>query len=86
MTPIAAHVSEGDDMADQENQVRRDEDPEFGELTREGRWRCGWAVLRQLEALRRPMTEDDHLEAFRCEQAALEEALRHQKFGEPLFL
>jgi hypothetical protein len=73
-------------MADQENQLRPDEDPEFAELTPEGRWRCGWALLPQLETLRRQMTDDDRPEAFRCERAALEEALRRQKFGEPLFL
>ncbi len=72
-------------MADQEKQVRCDEPPEFVELTHEGRWRCGWALLPQLEALRRPMTEEGRLEAFWGEQAAIEEALRCQKAGEPLF-
>lgn len=32
-------------MADQEKQVRCDETSEFVELTPEGRWRCGWALL-----------------------------------------
>lgn len=86
MTPKSAHVSKGNGMADQEKQVRCDQDPEFVELTHEGRWRCGWALLPQLEALRRPMTEGRRLEAFRHERAAIEEALRRQKFGQPLFL
>ncbi len=86
MTPKSAHVSEGNGMADQEKQVRCDQDPEFVEPTHEGRWRCGWALLPQLEALRRPMTEDSRLEAFMREQVAIEEALRCQKPGEPLFL
>ncbi len=73
-------------MADQEKQVRCDEDPEFVELTHEGRWRCGWAVLSQLEALCGPETEEGRLEANRREEAAIEEALRRQKLGEPLFL
>ncbi|RAA18472.1 hypothetical protein DOT79_04715 [Ralstonia pseudosolanacearum] len=86
MTPKSAHVSEGNDMTDQEKQVRGDQDAEFVELTSEGRWRCGWALLPQLEALRRPVTEEGRLEAFRREEAAKEEALRRQKLGEPLFL
>ncbi|XHO04787.1 hypothetical protein ACEQUB_01677 [Ralstonia syzygii] len=73
-------------MAGQEKQVPCDQDPEFVERTREGRWRCGWALLPQLEVLRRPVTEEGRLEAFRCEEAAIEEALRCQKLGEPLFL
>ncbi|CAJ0726011.1 hypothetical protein ACUXIW_002782 [Ralstonia pickettii] len=73
-------------MADPESQVRCNEDSEFGEKTHEGRWRCGWALLPQLEALRRPVTEEGRLEAFRREEAAIEEALRRQKLGEPLFL
>lgn len=55
------------------------------ELTHEGRWRCGWALLPQLEALRGPESEEGRLEAFRREEAAIEEALRRQKLGEPLF-
>lgn len=73
-------------MADHEKQVRSDQDPEFVELTHEGRWRCGWALLPQLEALRRPVTEDGGLEAIRRKRAAIEEALRRQKLGQPLFL
>ncbi len=73
-------------MADQEKQARCDQHPEFVELTHEGRWRCGWAVLPQLEALRRLVTEEARLEAFRREQAAIEAALLRQKLGEPLFL
>ncbi|AXW22522.1 hypothetical protein CJO86_02370 [Ralstonia solanacearum] len=72
-------------MADQEKQVRSDEDPEFVEPA-EGWQRCGWALLPQLGALRRPMTEEGRLEAFMREQVAIEEALRCQKPGEPLFL
>lgn len=73
-------------MADQKKQVRCDKDPEFVDLTHEGRWRCGWALLPQFEALRRPVTEEGHLEAFRREQAAIEEVLGRQKLGDPLFL
>ncbi len=73
-------------MADQEKQVRCDQAPEFVELTREGQWRCGWAVLPQLEVLRGPETEEGRLEANRREEAAIEVALRRQKLGEPLFL
>ena len=73
-------------MADQEKQVRCDQAPELVELTHERRWRCGWALLLQLEALRRRMTEEGRLEVLRREEAAIEEALRRQKLGEPLFL
>ncbi len=73
-------------MADQEKRVRCDEAPQFVGLTYEGRWRCGWALLPQLEALRGPETEEGGFEAFRREEAAIEEALRRQKLGEPLFL
>lgn len=73
-------------MAGQEKQERCDQGPKFVELTREVRWRCGWALLPQLEALRRPVTEEGRLEAFWREEASIEEALRRQKPGEPLFL
>lgn len=73
-------------MADQEKPVRCDQDPEFLEPTHEGRWRCGWALLPQLEALRRPMAEGRRREALRRERAAIGTALRRQKFGQPLFL
>lgn len=85
MTPKSTHVSEGNGMADQEKQVRCDEAPQFVEPTHEGWWRCGWALLPQLEAVRGPETEEGRLEAFRREAAAIEEALRRQKLGEPLF-
>ncbi len=86
MTPKSVHVSERNDMADQEEQVRCDQDSEFVELEHEGRRRCGWALLPQLEALRRPVTGEGRLETFRREEAAIEEALRRQELGEPLFL
>lgn len=73
-------------MAGQEKQVCCDQDLQFVERTREGWRRCGWALLPQLEALRRPVIEEGRLEVFRCEQAAIEDALRRQKLGEPLFL
>ncbi|AXV99829.1 hypothetical protein CJO81_03070 [Ralstonia solanacearum] len=73
-------------MTDQEKQMRCDEDPKFVEPAPEGWRRCGWALLPQLEALRRPMTEESRLDAFMREQVAIEEALRCQKPGEPLFL
>lgn len=73
-------------MADPEKQVRREQALELMELTREGRRRCGWALLPQVEALLGPGTEEGRLEDFRREAAAIEEALRRQKLGEPLFL
>lgn len=86
MTPKSAHVSEGNGMAGQEKQVRGNQDPESVELTHDEWWHCGWALLPQLEALRRQVTEEGRLEAFRRDGAAIEQALRRQKLGEPLFL
>ena len=50
-------------MAGQEKQVRCDQDPEFVGRISEGWWRCGWALLPQLEVLRRPVTREGRLGA-----------------------